>query len=393
MWVSLKIRSKINVNVKDLKKNKVKLIIFILAMSFVFVVVWFNRNRLSADNITGWLEGRFLSMGIGEGYPCELAYGSVESSNFSLVDNDIVTLSNTAFTVFNSTAKQMTNRPHNLSNPMMKTNGGRAILYDMGGKKYSIDTISKNVVNGSCENEIISGAVSENGVYGLITESKDYLSEMIIFDKSGKEKYKYYFSDHYISDISINQNGTNAVVCGFASEQGKLKSVVYIFNFNSDAPIQTFEYEENVIMSIEYMENGNIAVVGDKSTGVINLWTKSKQDFDYEKKILTSFEVNKYNGIVLSLSSVEGGENCEIVSLDRSGNAVIKIPTKYTITSITRRGNRIAGISGDKVFAYKLSGDADGCWTVANNIKKLQLRSTTWGYALGVNKIYKVHLK
>lgn len=49
------------------------------------------------------------------------------------------------------------------------------------------------MVNGSCENEIISGAVSENGVYGLITESKDYLSEMIIFDKSGKEKYKYYF--------------------------------------------------------------------------------------------------------------------------------------------------------------------------------------------------------
>lgn len=74
------------------------------------------------------------------------------------------------------------------------------------------------------------------------------------------------------------------MVCGFASEQGKLKSVVYIFNFNSDAPIQTFEYEENVIMSIEYMENGNIAVVGDKSTGVINLWTKSKQDFDYEKR-------------------------------------------------------------------------------------------------------------
>lgn len=77
-------------------------------------------------------------MGIGEGYPCELAYGSVESSNFSLVDNDIVTLSNTAFTVFNSTAKQMTNRPHNLSNPMMKTNGGRAILYDMGGKNIAL---------------------------------------------------------------------------------------------------------------------------------------------------------------------------------------------------------------------------------------------------------------
>lgn len=374
-------------------KNKIKLVVLILLLSSLVITLWHNRSRLSAENVTTWIEGRFLSIGIGDGYPSEIRGNNVEPSNFLLIDDNIAMLSNTSLTVFNGTAKEMTNRAHNLSNPMMKVNGGRAILYDMGGNKYSVDTISKNIRSCKSESAIMSGDVSENGVYGLVTESVDYLSEMTIYNKNGSEKYKYYFSEYYISDISINRNGTNAVVSGVASKNGGLKSIVYVFDFKSDVPKMTFEYDENMIMCVEFMENGNICVIGDKSAGVINMWTGKKQDFDYDAKILTCYNVNKYEGIQLSLSSVGEGQNCEIVLLDRNGNTILKIPTEYSILSITSRGSRVAGVSEDKVFLYKTSGELQGDWVVANNIKKVQLKSRSEGYVLGVNKVYKLKLK
>ena len=385
--------NKISKDIKGMKKNKIRSIIVILCVSFLFIILWINRNRLSIDSVTNWLEGRALSIGMGDGYPSDISGDEIEACNFALLDNDITLLTNTSFTVLNNTAKQMTNRPHKFNKPMMKTSGGRAILYDVGGKDYSIETIAKNIKSDKCENEIINCSISESGTYGILTESKDYLCEMTIYDKNSAEKYKYYFSEYYISNISLNNKGTNAVVCGISAEEGKLKSVVYVFDFKSEAPINKFEYEENMIREVKYINSGSVAVVGDKTAGVINLRTNTRKDFDYDKKFLTCFNIDTEEGIILSLSSVEGGQNCEIVLLDRNGNEIKRIATLYTITYITSKNNRIIGINDNEVFAYRTSGDADGNWRVANNIKAIQLKSTNLCYVLGVNKIYKLHLK
>ncbi len=392
---SKKIVSKVRNKKKQgkIKIDKLKISMGILISCFIFLIIWFNRGKLSPENVINWIEDQIASMGKGEGYPCNIVGKNVSASNFKLMDNNILVLSDTSLVCLNNTGKEVSSRNHNLSNPIMKTRGGRAIMYDMGGKEIKICTRSKNIKDINTDSKIMCCDISLNGAYGVVTESNGYLSEMTIYNKNGKVKYKYYFSEYYINGITMGENGDSVAVCGVSAQDGEIKSAVYVFKFNSDMPSLMFEYNDNMFMDIQYFSNGNIIAIGDKMVSIINTWMKNKQDISYEQKILTGYYINNNDGIVYSLSAVNSGQNCDIFTIDKSGRKKSEIQTNYTVNSIAYRGNRIVGIDGRKVFSYNLSGNLIGEWEIENDAKRIELKSPTLAYLLGISKIDRIKLK
>ena len=119
------------------------------------------------------------------------------------------------------------------------------------------------------EQKIISASVSSSGVYAALTQSKNYLGELTVYLSDDTEKYKYYFSEWYPVDISLSADGTWGAVTGIAAQDGTVKSVVYIFDFNQEEPKAKFEFSDNLLLSIRCLESGNVAAIGNRGASIM----------------------------------------------------------------------------------------------------------------------------
>ncbi len=381
----------------EIKSNKaykeLKIIGLILLCSFLFLVAWANRTKFHPANVLIWIESKVASFGKGSGFPCEIDGNKIISENLKTIDGNIIALSDTACTILNGSAKEVHKEKHNFSKPCLKVNGLRAMIYDIGSKEYKIESCPKNLYSGTTSEDIIACGISETGIYGIITESQSYLAEMNIYDRSHNEKYKYYFAEYYITDMTVNNSGTAAAVCGIAAEEGSIKSMLYVLDFKSEKPKATFEFSDNMLTDVKYFSNGNILIIGDKSLSIINPRSNSKQDFLYENKILKCYDFSKESGIACCFSSsvYESGDN-EIVLINSNGKTISNFKTTEKTNCISFRNNKILIFSKNQLTTFNPSGKIESQKETSSNIEKLMLLPRSYAYTINGNKIDKLKL-
>jgi len=81
----------------------------------------------------------------------------------------------------------------------------------------------------------------------LVTEKKGYLSSLSVYLTNHSVQYKYDFSEYYVTDVSLNHDGTRAAVSAMTAKDGGLVSAVYIFDLSIPTPIAVLTYSEALI--------------------------------------------------------------------------------------------------------------------------------------------------
>lgn len=373
--------------------KKVKDISFILIISILSIIMWFNLNHFHPNNIVNFLEDKISSMGRGNGFPYDISNHKIKNNNFTLYGGNVLFLSDNSFVALNNSAKQICVKNHNFSNPSFRYNGGRFIIYDVGGNDYRIDTLSRTLYKSSYENKIICCGISESGTYALITDSKDFLSEMTVYNRSNREIYKYYFANKCVSDVAVSDNSKTLSTCGFYTKEGVLTSFVYIHDLKSEEPKYQFEFDDNMLFFIRYFSNDNIVVVGDKKVSILNSRTGSKKDIEYDKKILSCFDFDKDHGIVYNILPTNSGQNSEIILIGIDGSVTAKVSSDTKFQSVSYKGGKIAALSENQIYVYNISGNLDGIFDTSSISKSIKLASPSKVYVMQENKIYDISLK
>ena len=372
------------------KFNKVFLI---LLASFLSVVIFINREKFAPDYIGAYISDVFAERQHGGGYPYKISGNKVSSENFKNIDKSLLLLSDTTLAALNTSASMMQKEQHSFPSPMLRVSGTRAIIYDLGGKHLKIKSKSKTLLSAEMENNIISAAVSNAGIFGVVTEVNNFLGQLTIFAKNGKDVYyKYNFADHYITDMAISENGKSATVCGSTAKNGSMVSSVYVFDYRSETPKVKLDYEDNMFIRVEYLSNGNVVAVGDHLVTVINPRTGEKHDYNYENKTLIHFDVNKNGGILLALSLSEDGNNTDMVVINKSGKVENVIHTEHNVKAVNFSHRKLAALSYGKVYVYNFSGNHLKTVDVGNDAKNIRLYSGRDMYVLGVTEVRKIRI-
>jgi hypothetical protein len=373
--------------------NDIKSITLVLLCSFLFLFLWVNRVKLYPDNILLWIQGKISSMSAGPGYPCEVEGEKISAANLKFSDGNIITLSDTSLSVLNESANVIREEKHNFSHPCLKLGDIRGIIYDRDGKNFKIESIAKNIYSGTAEKNIIACAVSDNGTYAVVQQSPSDLAEMIIYNKNNKEKYRYSFSEYYISDISLNSAGTQGAACGISADNVNISSNIYLLDFKSETPKFQFKFSDNMITHVEYLTGGNILAIGDKYMSFINVKSKTVKNFSYGKKLLKFYDFNKDCGICCCLSSsVNETDDDEIVNIDVCGNEVFRTQTSESFSGLSHKNNRTLGLSGNKIISYNSRGNPEGYMEIPSHSKKIILPPYSYVYILSCNTINKLKI-
>lgn len=357
------------------------------------VLLWNKKESFLPDNLLGFVQDSFVNLGKGNGFPYKLVSEKISKNNFKVLDGDVIAVSDTSFLSLNQTAKELANRQHSFSLPTMRYSGSKILIYNLCGNGYQIESRSKSIAKRNTENNILSGAIANDGTYGFITESSGYFCEMVIYAKNGVDKrYKFYFSEYYMTKMDFSSNGKRVAVIGSSAENGRIKSVLYVFQYDKSEPVLKLEFPGEALLDVAYLSNGCIAIIGDNMASIVDTRNGKRKDHSYDDKTLTAFEINKDDGMIFSLSPSNDGNMCRVYRVDDGGKQVCDIEVGVDVSDISYRSGNISILSGDKIIKYDLSGKKCSEIEVGNDAKGIEMFSSNGVYVLCTGEIRKINL-
>lgn len=367
---------------------KVFLILFIAVVAVLAIV---NIDYLTPENISHWFQYDLLGKTEGNGYPVRIVGTSINKENIALMDNNLLYCSDTSVVVLNSNAGEIQNNQHSMANPVLRSSSGYSVIYNSEAPGFKIISPDSIVYSGNMKNKIFSADIVQNGTYAILTYGEDYLSVLDVFKYDNSKKYTYSFADYYVNNVSLNKDGTGAVLSGVSAKNGGMISVIYILDFRQENYLQKYEVEDSYIYDIKYMNNGNVLAVGSRSAYFINVEEGSKKNITYDSRTLTTYTFKRDYGLILSLSKNPDGRDCDIVSVTADGKDGLNIVTANKVLSMDYKGDSLAVLFPGEIVIYDRDQNRKSSVTVASDSRKICMQSENDIYALGKSEIAKFH--
>lgn len=378
-------QEKTDISPDSVKKILIGVCIALAAGLIVFAFA--NRDNLTWDNISNWWTYDVLG-NAGNGYPVNLIGAEVKSGNFAVNQGHVAYASDTSFVTLNSTGSEVANVQLRYSKPVMKSSGNRFLTYGIGTTGYQIQDFDGMLYSGEAEGAIYTADITSNGVYGIITEGSGYLSVLYVFNSNNNRIYKYSFSEYYINSITLNSDGSGCVACGITSDNGAVKTGVYVLDFTKEEPVSQYSINGDTIVDSDYLNDNRVVLVGQSSSYIIKMGEENYVTVKYDSKTLANYCFNPdTNSFALALSKSGDGRSCAIEIYNDNGEKTSSIDTDYGAESISLYKGTVAILDGNTAYGFNSEGTQLYSCDTGTGSKRLILTSDNTAYVLSVNQV------
>lgn len=378
-------QEKTDISPDSVKKILIGVCIALAAGLIVFAFA--NRDNLTWDNISNWWTYDVLG-NAGNGYPVNLIGAEVKSGNFSVNQGHVAYASDTSFVTLNSTGSEVANVQLRYSKPVMKSSGNRFLTYGIGKTGYQIQDFDGMLYSGEAEGAIYTADITSNGVYGIITEGSGYLSVLYVFNSNNNRIYKYSFSEYYINSITLNSDGSGCIACGITSDNGAVKTGVYVLDFTKEEPVSQYSINGDTIVDCDYLNDNRVVLVGQSSSYIIKRGEENYVTVKYDSKTLANYCFNPdTNTFALALSKSGDGRSCVIEIYNDNGEKTSSIDTDYGAESISLYKGTVAILDGNTAYGFNSEGTQLYSCDTGTGSKRLILTSDNTAYVLSVNQV------
>ncbi|MBC3517011.1 DUF5711 family protein [Neobittarella massiliensis] len=342
-----------------------------LALLLILVaVLYFNRQHLTVENISTTWQNFTASWQSGPGFPLELDGGvprdiAAGSGSLNLItDTDIIT--------YNRSGKQVKNTPHNLDDCAIQTSGSNSLLFGRGGKTFALYSKTAQIYQKTLEQTIIDGDVDSNGNVALATSSGRYLGEVVVYDRSKQQIYKWSSSDSYILSVDFGASGYLAVNTVNA-QNGQMNTTVYVLNIKKDKEISKTTFENTMALRVQFY-GSKVVVVGDRQITTLRRDGKKLGSYEYEGSVLSLPDLSQSDFCVAFGDNSQTHIN-QVLLFDDTCKVTGKIDYQEDILGVYAHSGRVAILSKQALRVF----DKEGKMVKEEQIKKLCLDMSAEG--------------
>ncbi len=336
---------------------------------FAFVVLSFiaNTEMVTYQNFYRFFQDLTASaerVDIFEGD--SLSYATDEEQDFVLYRGGLAVAGNTSVTVFSATGRQLLSETVQYRNPIAVGAGKYLLVYEMGGKQYSLYNSNARLYEGNAEYPISGAAVSDSGMYALVTSAERSTSSVSLYNNRF-QLINRYNKDGYVTDVAIDATGKHVAILTAASQSGVLATKLMIAVPGEGEARAETELGASMGLSLAFTDSGQVAVLcrdrvlfADANGALIQTWS-------FDGKQLARFCVGRDGAAVVLKKNMISAKNILIV-FDKNGKIVYNETVSKEIEQMDRMGNvlyamteggvlRIDLASGNEQFVSCLTAD------------------------------------
>lgn len=333
---------------KRRRKYRIRKIIMVCVALVLIGGIALFAIRFDVSDISELLKQNTTTQNGTSGYPQKLFGRTIQ---FGTSGSLLALASDSHLYLFNSAGDVVLSDQHSYARPTMATANGRVLLYDRSGNNFRLDSGSSVVYEREMSNEIICAALNADGAAAIAAHEERYSGSVSVFNLQNQQIFKWYSADYQITGLAFD--GSRLAAACIGARDGAILSTVNLMDTGqgSDQQVVSVEFPDMMILSVRFLSNGSLCVVGDSKTVVLSASGEVLAEYNYGKNI-NDFCVAAGDITVLSLASSTNAAEQEIVVLDQSAALLGSATINEEIKWITAGNGSVFLLSSNEILQY-----------------------------------------
>lgn len=248
---------------------------------------------------------------------------------------------------------------HSYVEPVLKTNGKYALLFDRVTGKFQLGDEKKQVVAGQSENgqQITTADVTEHGEFLLAQKGGSYASLLTYYDKNGKILFSWECAKEYIVAVAVADNRKDLLCAAVSSRDGQMYTKLYLLNVKSDETLWETRLLRTAVTECGFAGGNNVfAVCGDRRLLVNTKKTEDAvQQTDFPASALLCRSDKKGNTAVVN-QKLGSFDLYEITVYNKNNEPALQAETRLRPLSVFCRGKNAFVLTDSGVFRVTRGG-------------------------------------
>ena len=198
-----------------------------------------------------------------------ITYNVGNSQSFIEFRSGIAVASRERLSIFSAGGRELFSSNHSYGNPNLKACSQYVLLYDVGGKQFSLYNSFSKVSEETSDHPIYDACIANDGSFAIITRSEKYDSVVRVYQKNGT-KYDYNFAEGRVSSATLSKNGRQLAVAIINSDGEEISTEIRLYRIGSSDYTSSKLSFSGISYDVKIFDNGNIAVIAARGVNVFN---------------------------------------------------------------------------------------------------------------------------
>lgn len=296
-----------------------KWITLLLFTVYLLGMLALGRSSITYENFLYLLRDFNLSSASSGAYS-SVAYEEQQNMSFAEYKNTLAVVGSAGVRLYDGSGNAIFRDTTSYKSPVLLAGDRYMLLYDEGGRDYSVMTTLARVYSGTADGDILCGAVSDSGNFAIVSRTTEAHYVIDVFDSSMKNIERVY-RDSYVTGIAFDPSGETLAVLAVKSGDWSLTSEIILFRTGTEETT-VFALGERLPLKCQSMSGGGWAVVCDNAVIILNKDGSVHTEYPLSAMTLSQFHISdRLVGLVCS-ENVLGNTN-RVIVLNESGETVI----------------------------------------------------------------------
>ncbi len=294
-----------------------RIVLYMALFVFVIVTVISNHSLITYENLYYLAKDIGASTLTAQSEAERLSYPiSATDADFASFRGGLVSVGSEVVTVMSGSGRKTLSVNVEYAAPQVRASDKYFVTFDRGAPSFAVYNSFVQVYKEITDFPVYDAAVADNGVFAILTRSRDYTSDVVVYDDDMKPIFIAHRTG-YVTGLAIAPDGSGLGVVSIEEENGVFVTKISLIRIGShiteesvtvtDATGSIAAFTTNDRLAVllsdrlmvfkldatitaEVMLDGREAILGNISDGHIALLTRDTTDLSVE--YLTTFDHN-----------------------------------------------------------------------------------------------------
>lgn len=307
-----------------------KWIALLLFTVYLLGMLVFGRSSITYENFLYLLRDFNLSSGASGAYT-SISYEEQQNMSFEEFKNTLAVVGSAGVRLYDGGGSAVFRDSTSYKTPVLATGDRYMLLYDEGGRDFSVMTTLARVLSGTTDGDILCGAMSASGNFALVARASEAHYSVDVYDESLRIIERVY-RDAYIIGAAFDPAGSTLAILSAVSSDWSLSAEVQLLAVGTEEVITT-SLGSRLPLVCQYMENGNWAVLCDDAVVILSGDGEILTEYPLTSMTLSQFHISDRMIALVCSENVLGNAN-RVIALDENGSVVIDARVNRKVSGI-----------------------------------------------------------
>lgn len=310
----------------------VGVVFMVLLLLYIGGVTVFLGDYVTYDNLR-YLARDFDAMTLsGSGDFTKIVYNGSTDMAFAYFRNGLAACDNDSYMYFDTSGVSLIEDSISYGDPVLAPSDKYLMVYDVGGRKYSIYNQLTGIISRETSGDIVAGDVADDGSFIIATRSREtrYVVEMY---NSAFAKVMGIYKENYVLDAAISPDGKYAVICSAVPSDTDFNCEVEICMRGESDPVSIKTYESTMPLDLYSMGEG-FALLCDNGIYFMSYDGTILNGINFSGMRLKYADINDETAAVVCSVNALGNENRLVVFDSASGSVIYDEVLNYRIVGV-----------------------------------------------------------